>query len=383
MPSPSPAAAASARSRPEDHPRPGAVAANWSSVEPDASDSIAQGCGKRAAGCGDRPGEVHADDHVPHLRCGAGRAAKQAAVEDQPAADPGADREHDQMPAAQGAILVGLRERGARAVVVDEHGQPEALGEQRAQREVGERDVHAEADPARLELDDARDPDADGANLRQPEPVDHADHLIEQRLRAVQSRRLDPLGGQASRDETCHRDLRSPHVDADVLVRDHGLHAIGCFASCLADRFVRTHSSLGEVLLRSKLFMLLVVALTALMLVAAGCGDDEEEGGGGGAATTTESSGGGSTTTPSTGNAQADEAVQAAVESCKSSVNAVPNLKDDTKADLEKICEDAANGDAESVQKATKEVCEKIVEDTVPAGAAQDQAKQACAAAGG
>ena len=124
--------------------------------------------------------------------------------------------------------------------------------------------------------------------------------------------------------------------------------------------------------------MLLVIALTALMLVAAGCGDDETTGTNGSGATSEESSGG-----ASTGNAQADEAVKAAVDQCKSSVTAVPNLKDETKTKLEKICEDAGNGDAEAVKKATKDVCEAIIEDTVPAGAARDQAMQACASAGG
>lgn len=131
--------------------------------------------------------------------------------------------------------------------------------------------------------------------------------------------------------------------------------------------------------MNKKLCMLLVVALSSLMLVA-GCGDDEETtptpGGG---TTTTAPSGGGS----STGNAQADETIKAAVEQCKSSVTAVPNLKPETKTKLEGICEDAANGDQEAVKKATREVCEAIVEDTVPAGDAQTQAKQSCAAAGG
>ena len=131
--------------------------------------------------------------------------------------------------------------------------------------------------------------------------------------------------------------------------------------------------------MKSRLFMVLVIVLTALMLVAAGCGDDEESGTGAGT-TTTQGSGSTSGSTPET---QSDDAKQAAVDSCKASVNAVPNLKDDTKADLEDICEDAANGDEEQVKKATREVCEKIVEDTVPAGATQDQAKQACASAGG
>lgn len=111
------------------------------------------------------------------------------------------------------------------------------------------------------------------------------------------------------------------------------------------------------------------------MLVAAGCGDDNNTSGSG--------TSGGSSSGGSSGAAASDPAVKAAVENCKSSLSAVPNIKPDTKTKLEKICEDAANGDAEAVKKATKDVCEAIVVDTVPDGPAQDQAKEACAAAGG
>ena len=127
--------------------------------------------------------------------------------------------------------------------------------------------------------------------------------------------------------------------------------------------------------------MLLVIALTALMLVAAGCGDDEENGGGGGGggATTEESSGGGGGESGVSDNPQ----VQAAVDSCKQAIQAQPTLSADVKSDLEDICEKAGSGDIKDAQQAAKEVCEKIVDESVPEGAARDQAKQACAAAGG
>jgi hypothetical protein len=75
--------------------------------------------------------------------------------------------------------------------------------------------------------------------------------------------------------------------------------------------------------------------------------------------------------------------VQAAVDSCKQSVDAQGTLSDSTKDDLKNLCEKAASGDAAAVQKATKEVCEKIVEESVPAGDSRDAAMSACAQAGG
>ncbi|HWH44878.1 MAG TPA: hypothetical protein VNT32_09105, partial [Thermoleophilaceae bacterium] len=78
-----------------------------------------------------------------------------------------------------------------------------------------------------------------------------------------------------------------------------------------------------------------------------------------------------------------NEAVAQAVETCKQSVGSAPQLSDEVKSDLEELCEEAASGDAEDVQKAAQEVCTKIVEESgVPEGAAKDQALAACDQAG-
>ncbi len=107
--------------------------------------------------------------------------------------------------------------------------------------------------------------------------------------------------------------------------------------------------------------MLVVLALGPAAL--AGCGGDDGGGGSGGGG------GGGSSDNPN---------IEAAVASCKQAVQSAPQLKKDTVADLEKICEKAGSGDIEDAQKAAKEVCVKIVEDSVPEGQARDQAKTAC-----
>ena len=121
-----------------------------------------------------------------------------------------------------------------------------------------------------------------------------------------------------------------------------------------------------------------VLACTAL--AAAGCGSSSNSNSTSTPATSatpasTTSSGG-------SGGAAANPQVQAAVAACKSSIANNPAVKANIKSDLEGICEKAASGDATAVKKATKEVCLKIVESSVPAGAAQDSAKAACNTAG-
>jgi hypothetical protein len=66
-----------------------------------------------------------------------------------------------------------------------------------------------------------------------------------------------------------------------------------------------------------------------------------------------------------------------AVASCKSSVNAAPTLNASDKAKLDSICAQAASGDTAGVQKATSEVCQQIIRDSVPASA-QAQALASC-----
>jgi hypothetical protein len=130
----------------------------------------------------------------------------------------------------------------------------------------------------------------------------------------------------------------------------------------------------------------LAVALMLAALFAIGCGDDNksDSGGSSGGGTATQSSGGGTSTDSGGGTDVSDNPqVKAAVASCKQSIDSNPAVKDDIKGDLEAICDKAASGNADDVKKAIKEVCEKIVESTVPSGSAQDQAKAACASAGG
>jgi hypothetical protein len=137
--------------------------------------------------------------------------------------------------------------------------------------------------------------------------------------------------------------------------------------------------------------MLRKITLLAMMLVfafgvaaLAGCGGDDEKSSSGGSSSQSDDSGGGSSDDSGGGggtDVSDNPQVKQAVESCKQAVTGAPGLKDDTKKDLEELCDKAASGDIDDVQAASVEVCEKIVEDTVPAGSSQDQAKEACKAA--
>jgi hypothetical protein len=69
--------------------------------------------------------------------------------------------------------------------------------------------------------------------------------------------------------------------------------------------------------------------------------------------------------------------VAAAVAQCKASIGASATLSADAKTKLQSLCDEAAKGDSASLKKATAQVCQQIVKDTVPAGA-QAQALATC-----
>jgi hypothetical protein len=66
-----------------------------------------------------------------------------------------------------------------------------------------------------------------------------------------------------------------------------------------------------------------------------------------------------------------------AVASCKSSVASTPSLKAADRSKLAAICDQMSSGDTTAVQKATAQVCQQIIKDSVPA-AAQAQALTQC-----
>ena len=119
------------------------------------------------------------------------------------------------------------------------------------------------------------------------------------------------------------------------------------------------------------LAMLLVFAFGTAAI--AGCGGDDEKSSSPKTETTEsgDSGGGGST----------DPDIQAAVDSCKQTIDAQAQLEADTKADLKEVCDKAASGDIKDAQEASVEVCKKIAEEMVPDEAAREQVISQCEAA--
>ena len=83
-------------------------------------------------------------------------------------------------------------------------------------------------------------------------------------------------------------------------------------------------------------------------------------------------------TTPENGGARADSR-QKAVDACRESVERTPNLSEDTKSDLEDVCEQAASGDDDALRETARRVCREIVEGAVPEGSpGREAALDAC-----
>jgi hypothetical protein len=118
--------------------------------------------------------------------------------------------------------------------------------------------------------------------------------------------------------------------------------------------------------------LLSLIAALALACALPACGDDDEPATSGTTQEQTETGTSDSTPAPSS------EDVDAAVEQCKQSVQDQPQLSDDAKSEIEALCDEAKDGDAEDVKAASRKVCERMVEETVPEGSARDQALETC-----
>jgi hypothetical protein len=152
----------------------------------------------------------------------------------------------------------------------------------------------------------------------------------------------------------------------------------------------------------AKRSIILLAALLLLGFVAAGCGsdDDSNDNGDTAAQTVTDTdtvtddevvtdvetdveTDTDTVTSDDNGGASVRN-VEQAVEQCKQGVKSAPHLSADTKSDLQEICEKAGSGDEEDIREAASEVCEKVVDDTIPEGTpGRDQALAACEAQDG
>jgi hypothetical protein len=128
-----------------------------------------------------------------------------------------------------------------------------------------------------------------------------------------------------------------------------------------------------------KRLLLLLTALLACGLIAAGCGDDDDDDDGDDSPATTETA----PAEPDSGDVTPPgdvDSVDEAVEACKRGVQTTGGrFSEDLRSDLEDICEEAADGDEEDLREASREICRRIVEETVPEGQlAREQALEAC-----
>jgi hypothetical protein len=135
----------------------------------------------------------------------------------------------------------------------------------------------------------------------------------------------------------------------------------------------------------AKRLITLMAALTMLGFVAIGCGDDDSSGDSADTAaqtvtdtvteeevvtdTETETE---TVTDPDVtsngGGAAVPENREQTAASCKKAARSFPQVSEDTKSDLEDLCEKAASGDEEQAREAAREVCEKVVDDVYPRG---------------
>jgi predicted lipid-binding transport protein (Tim44 family) len=129
---------------------------------------------------------------------------------------------------------------------------------------------------------------------------------------------------------------------------------------------------------------LAAVALLACGSLASGCGGSDKSSKNAGAQpaaqqATTDTTGAPPATTESAGATPttASAAIKLAVENCKKSVDQA-QVKENVKSDLRNLCEKAASGDRKAVEKASREICHKVVESSVPAGDARTQALASC-----
>lgn len=132
---------------------------------------------------------------------------------------------------------------------------------------------------------------------------------------------------------------------------------------------------------------MLLAALLLLGFVATGCGDDDGDGGNGGGAADTatapDETAADEATTEETdtgdGGATAPATREEAAERCKENVGSVPQLSDAAKDEVRDFCDTIASGDEEEIREAARDVCETVVDETVPEGTpGRDAALDAC-----
>ena len=164
-----------------------------------------------------RPLARHAvldDHHVPEL----GPRVEELPGEDDPAADPGAERERPEVRRAPSRPVRMLGVRRAARVVLDADRQVEPLVHLRDEVDLAQRDVDRAERVPRAVVETRRDPEPDGVDPVERQLADGGREAVEQRvLRRRRGRMLDGLQHASVLDHP-RQDLRPAEVDADDAV---------------------------------------------------------------------------------------------------------------------------------------------------------------------
>jgi len=72
------------------------------------------------------------------------------------------------------------------------------------------------------------------------------------------------------------------------------------------------------------------------------------------------------------------EALRKAIAQCKQNVRSSPQLSADAKKDLAEMCERAGTGDPEELREISRQVCKRIITETIDAGPQREQALELC-----
>src|SRR5215211_3290568 len=158
------------------------------------------------------------DDDVADLGGETVRAAEQPAVRHDPATDPRAHRDEQQMPVPATRAEPELTVRGHARVVVHLAGKTECVAHPFGDREVAPGEVGGEAQDAFLRVDQAGGPHADRRHVRGRERPGELDHGGQRRHLVLRGgRRTRALGDRAVARDTERVDLGAADVEPDRL----------------------------------------------------------------------------------------------------------------------------------------------------------------------
>ena len=168
---------------------------------------------------------VGVDDDVAELGRRPAGAVHEPPVDDEAAADAGAERQHDRVARPARLAPAPLGEHRRVAVVVDRDGQAEPLGQHVAHGDAVQREVVGVERHARLRIDQAGDAEPDREHLRGrrlDRLLHRLDELVDQRAGVVRARQaIGAVMHLELRVDRPGEQLRPSQIDADDAAGGH------------------------------------------------------------------------------------------------------------------------------------------------------------------